>query len=196
MAFLSFVTRRDPVLEGKRILLRTPRYDDYESWRSAREGSGDFLKIWEPTWGRNEFTRSAWHDRLSHYRSEARAGTSHTFFVVRHGSGDVAGGVTVGKIVRGVSQSCELGYWMAKKHAGQGLMSEALGALVPHVFGELGLHRIEAACIPENMPSRRLLEKAGFLHEGRLRGYLKINGRWQDHDLFALLRDDTVQDHS
>jgi ribosomal-protein-alanine N-acetyltransferase len=69
-------------------------------------------------------------------------------------------------------------------------MFDAVRALVPFIFSTPGLHRIEAACLPSNEPSRSLLTKAGFRQEGLARGYLQISGEWRDHALFALLADD------
>ena len=91
---------------------------------------------------------------------------------------------------RGVAMSCSLGYWIGQPHARQGYMSEALRRLLPFVFETLGLHRIEAACLPTNVASRGLLQKIGFREEGYARGYLRINGAWHDHVLFALLAED------
>jgi ribosomal-protein-alanine N-acetyltransferase len=69
-------------------------------------------------------------------------------------------------------------------------MTEALYVLFPFAFDRLGLHRIEAACLPHNLASRGLLQKVGFREEGHARQYLRINGSWQDHVLYALLRGD------
>jgi ribosomal-protein-alanine N-acetyltransferase len=76
---------------------------------------------------------------------------------------------------------------MGERHAGQGHMSAAIGLAVHHIFERLNLHRIEAACIPENDRSIRLLEKAGFRREGYMHDYLKIRGEWRDHLLYALV---------
>ncbi|MGZ2430484.1 RimJ/RimL family protein N-acetyltransferase [Rhizobium redzepovicii] len=84
-----------------------------------------------------------------------------------------------------------IGYWMGERHAGQGHMFAALQMVIPYIFTGLELHRIEAACIPDNARSIRLLEKAGFQQEGYLRGYLKINGQWHDHVMFSRLATDT-----
>jgi ribosomal-protein-alanine N-acetyltransferase len=72
-------------------------------------------------------------------------------------------------------------------------MRGALSALVPFAFGALRLHRIEAACLPHNAASIRTLEGAGFRHEGVARNYLKINGTWQDHLLYALSEEDRAR---
>jgi len=89
-----------------------------------------------------------------------------------------------------VTQTCGLGYWMGERFARQGYMSDAIRALIPFIFKTLGLHRIEAACLPSNDPSRNLLAKAGFRQEGVARRYIQINGEWQDHALFALLAEE------
>jgi len=91
---------------------------------------------------------------------------------------------------RGVTQCCALGYWMGERFARHGYMFGAVRALVPFVFSTLGLHRIEAACLPINEASQSLLGKAGFRQEGLARKYLQINGEWRDHVLFALLEDE------
>jgi len=100
------------------------------------------------------------------------------------------GGLTLTNIRRGVAQAGSLGYWIGQPHARRGLMTAAVNALIPFVFCTLRLHRLEAACIPSNIASVRLLEKTGFTREGFAREYLCINGLWQDHLLYALLRTD------
>jgi ribosomal-protein-alanine N-acetyltransferase len=109
----------------------------------------------------------------------------------RAGTDDVlVGGRTLANVRRGVAQAGSLGYWMGQPFAGKGLMTVAVRALIPCAFGALGLHRLEAACIPTNAASISLLEKTGFVREGYAREYLCINGIWQDHLLYARLKDD------
>ena len=91
---------------------------------------------------------------------------------------------------RGVAQSASVGYWMGQAFAGKGLMTEALRAMLPFIFDEVRLNRLEAACLPSNEPSKSVLRKVGFHEEGLARQYLKINGTWHDHVLFALLGED------
>jgi ribosomal-protein-alanine N-acetyltransferase len=98
--------------------------------------------------------------------------------------------VTLGNIRHGVAKSGHIGYWIGEKYAGKGFMADALELLARHAFDTMRLHRIEAACIPGNKRSIRVLEKAGFTREGLLRSYLKINGGWQDHYLYALIAGD------
>jgi ribosomal-protein-alanine N-acetyltransferase len=100
------------------------------------------------------------------------------------------GGLSISNVRRGVAQAASVGYWIGAPHVGRGHMTDAVKAVLPFAFVTLGLHRLEAACLPHNYPSARVLQKAGFKREGMARRYLKINGLWQDHDLFALLQDD------
>ena len=100
------------------------------------------------------------------------------------------GGITLGGVRRGVSQSGTLGYWMGAPYAGKGRMTRAVAAAVDFAFLKLRLHRVEAACIPDNAPSIALLERNGFQREGYARGYLQIDGAWRDHVLFALVESD------
>ena len=93
-------------------------------------------------------------------------------------------------MLRGVAQSCAIGYWVGEPHIRRGYMSEAVVGILPEVFIEQGFHRLEAACLPHNIASVRVLEKAGFQREGYARDYLKIAGKWQDHILFAMLESD------
>ena len=88
---------------------------------------------------------------------------------------------------RGVAESGALGYWIGQPHAGRGHATAAVRAMVGHAFDELKLHRVEAACVPANIASRRVLEKSGFVLEGQARAYLKINGAWADNLLFGIV---------
>jgi len=182
-----FMGSSAPVLTGDGVLLRLPRHTDFPAWRNLREESRDFLRPWEPMWTLDELSWPAYRRRIRRYNQEAREGSGYSFFIFDAAETTLFGGVTVGHIRRGVAQSCTLGYWMGERHAGQGHMRRAVEAVKLFAFDIEGLHRIEAACLPRNERSIRLLESCGFSHEGHLRGYLKIAGRWEDHCLYALL---------
>lgn len=174
-------------------MLRPPQGRDYAAWAALRSESRAFLEPWEPTWAPDALSRNAYRWRLRHYERDQREGWGYTLFIMRRDSGDLLGGISLGNLRRGVAQTASLGYWMGAPHAGQGYMSEALFALLDFAFGPLGLHRVEAACLPHNAASRRLLQKLGFSEEGLARGYLRIAGRWQDHVLYGQLADDFAQ---
>ncbi|MBL9099114.1 MAG: GNAT family N-acetyltransferase [Alphaproteobacteria bacterium] len=181
------------VLEGKSVRLRPPLAADYVQWSKLRGDSRDFLTPWEPTWAPDELSRAAFRRRLRRYAQAARAGTGHMFFVFDRKTGDLLGGCQLSNIRQGIAQSAaSLGYWMGRYHAGKGLMTDAVITLVRHAFDRMGFHRIEAACLPTNVASRRVLTKVGFTAEGTARKYLKINGEWQDHLLFAVIAGDPV----
>jgi [ribosomal protein S5]-alanine N-acetyltransferase len=183
---------RKPYLAGDGIYLRMPVRGDYAQWADVRRASRSFLEPWEPRWASDELTKPAFHLRLRRYNADFAEERSIALFVFRTSTDALLGGLTIGNIRRAAAQSCMIGYWMAENEAGKGLMLAALRTTIPYIFNGLKLHRIEAACIPDNRRSIRLLEKANFQYEGYLRGYLKIDGRWRDHLLFAHLASDTT----
>lgn len=190
MLALPFVPKATPVLKGERVCLRLPSSADYHQWAALRLASRSFLEPWEPRWSADELERSGWRQRLDRNKADYKAGTGIGFLVVETATDRLTGGITIGNIRRGVAQSCQIGYWMGEAYAGRGYMVDALKLVIPYAFDELRLHRIEAACIPSNARSVRVLEKAGFAREGLARSYLRINGVWQDHFLYALVADD------
>lgn len=182
-----------PRLEYGRVYLRPPVQRDWREWAALRAESREFLVPWEPTWAYDALTRGAFRRRLKVYHAEMRQGISYSFLVFRRADDALIGGVTLSNVHRGVAQSASLGYWAGVRHSRQGYMTEALAAALGHAFGALGLHRVEAACLPDNAASRALLLRSGFREEGHAREYLRINGRWQDHILFGLVRGDFAE---
>jgi ribosomal-protein-alanine N-acetyltransferase len=188
MALLDWITPESgPRLEGERVALRPPRAGDYEAWRDLRELSRDFLQPWEPTWPSDDLTRAAFRRRLTAYARDREAGAAYPFFVFREPDEVLTGGITLSNIRRGVAQMGSVGYWCGRPFTRNGHTLAAVRAVTAFAFGTLGLHRLEAACIDENTPSRRLLGRAGFAEEGFAKAYLKINGVWRDHVLFGLV---------
>ncbi len=194
MAFLRSVSGADsfPQLQGRELSLRVPQSADYAPWAELRARSRNFLSPWEPSWTSDELTRSAYRRRLRQYQKELREETGYAFFAFRNSDHALLGGLSLTNVRRGVTQAVTLGYWMGAPHAGHGYMTQAVSLLVPFVFEHLWLHRLEAACLPGNFASMRVLEKNGFLSEGLARRYLKINGQWQDHRLYGLVVEDVA----
>lgn len=178
------------LIEAGGYYLRPPLMSDFRAWADLRDESREFLKPWEPLWPSDDLTKSGFRRRLRRYAKDRKDGRSLTFLLFRSRTDDVLGGLTLSNIRRGVSQTATLGYWMGERHAGKGHMSAAVAMIMPFCFDVLNLHRLEAACIPVNTPSIKLLENAGFRREGYARNYLLINGAWQDHLLFACLAED------
>jgi len=181
-----------PVLEGDGVFLRIPQMTDFAEWARLRTESRAFLTPWEPTWPADDLTRSAFRRRLRRHAREMREDLGYPFLVFRDAGRVLLGGVTLTNVRRGVAQAANLGYWIGGPHARKGYMTAAVAALIPFAHGPLRLRRIEAACLPNNAASVRLLEKLNFVREGYAREYLCIAGIWQDHLMYAHLADDPV----
>jgi ribosomal-protein-alanine N-acetyltransferase len=178
-------------LRSDRLILRPPRMEDFETWAALRSASRAFLEPWEPLWPADDLTRGAFRHRIARVEAEAEADSGYAFLIFRT-SGTLVGGITLSNVRRRAAQMATLGYWMGADHAGKGIMTEAVAMLAIHGFSTLKLQRLEAACIPENIASVRVLEKAGFLREGVARDYLAIAGKRRDHLLFARLARDAA----
>ena len=192
MAFFRTVSMSDvmPAIVGDGVVLRVPQVSDFAEWAALRAASRDFLTPWEPTWPADDLTRASFRRRIKRYAEDQRSDLAYAFFVMRKRDNVLVGGLTLANVRRGCAQAVSLGYWMGAAHARQGYMTAAVKAVVPFAFSTLRLHRVEAACIPANVASVRLLEKTGFQREGFARQYLCIDGLWQDHLLYARLKDD------
>ena len=175
-------------LRRGRVYLRYPVQRDWRAWSGLRADSQAFLAPWEPAWAHDALSRGAFRRRLKMYRTEMRQGVTYSFLIFRAADDALLGGVTLSNLRRGVAQAATLGYWVGAGYARQGYVTEALGAVLEYAFQHLGLHRVEAACLPGNEASRRLLLRSGFQEEGYAREFLRIAGSWQDHQLFAILR--------
>jgi len=169
------------------VSLRPPRPSDYAAWSELRRRSRAFLQPWEPSWPADDLSKAAYRRRLLAYQREMDLGQGYSFLVFRRSDEDLVGGITVSNVRRGVAQMGSIGYWVGEPHARRGYTLAAVRAVIGFSLGRLGLHRIEAACVPENKPSHSLLLRAGFVLEGRASAYLKINGEWRDHLLFGLV---------
>ena len=190
MAFFRTINFTEPLLSvaGAGVTLRPPQMTDFSDWATLREASRDFLMPWEPTWPADDLSRSAFRRRLRRYTEDLRTDQGYAFIIMRNADNALVGGLTLANIRRGVAQAGSLGYWTGLPFVRHGYMTEAVRAIIPFAFDTLRLHRLEAACIPTNLGSTRLLEKTGFVREGYARDYLCINGIWQDHLLYGRLQ--------
>ena len=192
MAFLRSVNPLDtgPVLRAGQVYLRVPQMSDFQNWAELRAASRNFLIPWEPTWPRDDLSKTSFRRRIKRYGRDMRDDLAYPFFLFEVDSDNIVGGLTLSNVRRGVAQSCTLGYWIGEPYARNGYMTAAVAAIIPYVFKTLQLHRLEAACLPFNEASVRLLKRSGFNEEGYAQRYLRINGKWQDHLLFGLVADD------
>ena len=191
MAFFRTINFSEPLasIAGEGVTLRTPQMTDYGEWAELRETSRAFLTPWEPTWPADDLTRGSFRRRIRRYAEDLRTDQGYAFLIFRNSDDVMVGGLTLANIRRGVAQAGSLGYWMGQPFTHQGYMTAAVRAIIPFAFTTLRLHRLEAACIPTNAASIRLLERTGFVREGYARDYLCINGIWQDHLLYGRLKD-------
>lgn len=178
------------MIEHGDLMIRPPLLDDFGDWAALRQQSRTFLAPWEPIWPDDDLTRTSFRRRIRRYGQEIERDEAYPFLIFRRCDQTLLGGLTLGNIRRGAAQTGTLGYWMGAPFANKGIMSQAVGMICRLGFLQLKLDRIEAACLPENAASIRLLEKAGFQREGMARHYLTIAGIRRDHLLFALLASD------
>lgn len=195
MAFLRHSLSDDAAqgFFGRGLSLRPPAPGDFDAWAVLRSNSRQHLQPWEPRWADDELTRTAYRRRLRIYARDSAADSAYAYFIFRSSDDALVGGLTFSNVRRGVSQAASLGYWVGAGFGGRGIMTEAVRAAIPFAFEHLRLHRIEAACLPHNAASLRVLEKAGFVREGFAHKYLKIDGRWQDHVLLGIVESETVR---
>lgn len=171
------------VLVGPRVFLRYPTRADRDEFLAVRRDNRGFLEPWEgtPPDGTDPFGPKSF-DRLL---KTARTADNHRFLICHGQTGELIGQISLGNIVRGSFQSCYTGYWLTEAHNGRGLMTEALNLALGFAFRDLGLHRVEANIIPTNRPSLALAKRCGLRYEGTAKRYLRINGRWRDHEHWA-----------
>jgi [ribosomal protein S5]-alanine N-acetyltransferase len=185
-----FLRKRHLRLETDRLSLRLPAHGDFRAWTALRDGSRGFLMPWEPSWAADHLTRKSFTGRVYWAQRAVTDGSAVPFFIFRRSDDTLLGAITLDNIRRGPAQAATIGYWIGQPHARQGYMREAIEAAVHYAYRGLDLSRVEAACLPENIASRGVLEKAGFKYEGVAQSYLQISGRWRNHVLYAHLRHD------
>ena len=182
--------RRHLKLDTERLCLRLPRHADFRAWTALRDTSREFLARWEPTWAADHLSRKSFTGRVYWAQRALAQGSAVPLFIFRREDETLLGAITLDNIRRGPAQSATLGYWIGEPFARRGYMRESIEAVVHYAFHLQDLSRVEAACLPENVASRGVLEKAGFKYEGVAQSYLQIDGRWRNHVLYAHLRHD------
>ena len=189
---MRFLQRGAPAAVGGAVYLRLPRHTDSDSWIALRRQSRAFLEPWEPLWQHDHLERSSFRRRVRTSRHAAAEGRTWSYLVFRTADDMLLGGLSVENRRGWPANTATLGYWIGEPHARRGYMTDAVEAAVRHVFLDLDASRVEAACVPENEASRRLLLRCGFRREGRADAYLEINGVWREHELYARLAPERV----
>ena len=173
------------VLEGQRVILRPSQLSDYPRWKEVRARNQKFLKPYEPQWAENALSEDFFKRRLELQIQEMSAGRGAFFLIHHRQSHDIIGGINLNNIQYGAACSASLGYWLDEEAQGNGYMHEATGLVMDYAFHILRLNRLNAACLPDNDRSIKMLLRHGFEEEGYAKNYLQINGIFQDHRLFG-----------
>jgi ribosomal-protein-alanine N-acetyltransferase len=164
-------------------MIRPVRPEDAEELAALYAANREFLAPYEPVRPDDFFTADGQRERLERQLADG----THPFAILDEGA--IAGTINVFHIVRESLQSCAIGYWIDRARNGRGLATGAVEGVVAYAFGELALHRVEAATLVDNVASQRVLEKAEFERIGIARRFLDINGAWRDFVLFQRIAD-------
>ncbi len=175
-----------PCFTTDRLIIQPPAKNDYRDWSKTRQKNEKFLKPFEPKWPKDCLSKEFYYHRLARQAKDRNAGFGAYFFLKHRDTKKIIGGLNLNNIQMGAARHASLGYWLSQDMQGQGYMSEALGEITGHSFEMIGLRRLNAACLPDNERSIKMLLNLGFEEEGYAKNYFEINGRWQDHRLFGL----------
>jgi ribosomal-protein-alanine N-acetyltransferase len=175
-----------PLRDG--VVLRELRGTDAAAVAAAYVKNRTHLAAWEPTRDESFFTVAGQQAEVDLQLASAIAGGS--FPLVLESGEAIVGRFILSGVVRGPFQSANLGYWVDAELTGRGLATATVAAIVRIARDDLGLHRIQAATLPNNTGSQRVLERNGFTHIGFAPNYLRIAGRWQDHELYQVILHD------
>jgi len=173
-------------LNTERLLLKEPTRDMIEEILHCLEENKNFHKPYEPIRPKKYYSHQYWENLISKIEENEKQEQGLQLFLV-NSVGSIIGSLSFSNIVRGVFQACYLGFSLAEKEQGKGLMQEALRASIQFMFTERNIHRIMANYLLDNLRSERLLMRLGFEKEGIAKEYLLINGKWQDHILTSLV---------
>jgi ribosomal-protein-alanine N-acetyltransferase len=173
--------------ERQEIFIRLLEVSDVEDLLNFEVENRGFFQHYTPLKDENFYTMEGQLRRVEKSISAAEQGSLYSFGIFLTGNEQLIGNATLSEVVRGNLQSCWIGYYLDKMQNGKGYMTEAVKLAVDYGFNELKLHRIEAGVMPHNKASIRVLEKAGFHKEGIAKENVRINGRWEDHQILAII---------
>jgi len=174
---------------SERLTLRPPRTTDVPELRRVLRANSEHLRPWSaaPAPGEDPYSLTSVSRAVLRHRREWKRGQSFVLLVTTLENEDrIIGRIALGGVLLGAFRNAYLGYWIDVEHQGRGLMTEAVRATTTFAFATAALHRVQAAVMPRNAGSLRVLEKAGYRKEGLAERYLCIAGAWEDHLLFAV----------
>jgi ribosomal-protein-alanine N-acetyltransferase len=168
--------------KGERVALRYPNPRDEKEFIRLNRASKDFYNSWvSPPVTPKQFEQ---------YLERCAQSTVEGLLVCKADDGAIMGAINLSQIFHGNFKNAYMGYYIAEQYAGQGYMTEAMRLAIDHAFGKIGLHRLEANIQPGNKDSIALVKRLGFTREGYSRRYLKIAGKWRDHERWAVIAED------
>jgi ribosomal-protein-alanine N-acetyltransferase len=173
-------------VDGERVGIRAFGPEDVEELTELRTRNRDFLAQWEPLRTPTFHTIAGQRAEIERDRHEWAADRTYAFAIVAADDGAMVGRIALANIVRGAWENATMGYFVDEASCRRGVASEAVALALGFAFGPCRLHRVQAAVMPHNAASKRVLEKNGFRHEGFSPRYLRLAGSWRDHELFAV----------
>jgi ribosomal-protein-alanine N-acetyltransferase len=177
------------ILKGSSVFLKFLESSDAESMLRLQVRNRDFFQAYVPLRNDEFYTLEGQLEVIRKNEEKRRLDQHYSFGLYLIETGELIGNVTLSEVLRGPLQSCFIGYYLDKYHNGKGYMTEAVRLVVKYAFDELKLHRIEAGVMPHNLGSIKVLEKAGFHKEGIAKKNVKINGKWEDHQVLAIVNE-------
>jgi len=175
---------------SKGIYISPLQLEDADKLLKLRLHNRKVHSRYEPLYEEEFYTLEGQQQLISRRTEEAEQDKAYMFGIYLL-DGSLIGQITLSNIVRGVGQFADIGYFIDHELQSKGYMTAAVGLILQFAFRVLGLHRVQAAILVHNTASRRVLEKNHFQAEGIARGFIKINGQWQDHQTFAILAGET-----
>lgn len=178
------------MLNRQQISIKLSEISDAEDLLKLELNNRDFFRIYTPLRSEKFYTLEGQIERINKDILQVQENTGYSFGIFLLDNKELIGHIALSGVVRGDLQSCWIGYCLDKRHNGKGYMTEAINFAVDYAFKELKLHRIEAGVMPHNKGSIKVLEKAGFHKEGIAKENVRINGRWEDHQTLAIVKNE------
>lgn len=177
-------------LSGNHIYLKPLDIQDAQALLELEVNNQEFYQTFSPEREEDFLTLEYQTDLIRRSMEQREADKRYSYGIFLKTSGQMIGNIGLSFVVRGPLQSCMAGYSLDRGHNGKGYTTEAVRLIVDYAFRELQFHRITAEASPQNIGSVRVLEKAGFHQEGLARKNVKINGKWEDHLVFAIINEE------
>ncbi|MFN2490480.1 MAG: GNAT family N-acetyltransferase [Actinomycetota bacterium] len=172
------------------VYLRSLRLSDASSVLDLRLRNRDFFRPFEPLQSERHFTLPGQREEIERCIEDADRDRRYAFGVFARDDNEIVGRIALSNVSRGAWQNATIGYYVDRWRSGRGYATDAVRLALRFAFEVARLHRVQGAALPDNIASIRVLEKAGFRREGVAKSYIEINGRWRDHEIFAITQED------